>query len=99
MIPSIESFISYTQIKKVLKNCDELFERDELSAVADPGWPDCFNSGLFVFRPSLETFQVIGIIKQKLCFSLIFYFFIQALLQHALQNGSFDGGDQVKKWL
>ncbi|MFH4980914.1 hypothetical protein AB6A40_007623 [Gnathostoma spinigerum] len=41
----------------VLQNCDELFERDEFSAAADIGWPDCFNSGVFVFVPSLETYQ------------------------------------------
>lgn len=40
---------------QVLCNVDELFERDELSAAPDPGWPDCFNSGVFVFRPSLQT--------------------------------------------
>lgn len=40
-----------------LQNIDELFEREELSAVADIGWPDCFNTGVFVFRPSLETFK------------------------------------------
>ncbi|KAL6097774.1 gyg1 [Pungitius sinensis] len=39
----------------VLSNVDELFDREELSAAPDPGWPDCFNSGVFVFRPSLET--------------------------------------------
>ncbi|KAM8871884.1 glycogenin-2 isoform 2-T2 [Synchiropus picturatus] len=39
----------------VLCNVDELFERDELSAAPDPGWPDCFNSGVFVFKPSLQT--------------------------------------------
>ncbi|XP_010777040.1 glycogenin-2 isoform X2 [Notothenia coriiceps] len=39
----------------VLCNVDELFHRDELSAAPDPGWPDCFNSGVFVFRPSLHT--------------------------------------------
>ncbi|KAM4602165.1 glycogenin-2 [Polymixia lowei] len=39
----------------VLCNVDELFEREELSAAPDPGWPDCFNSGVFVFRPSLDT--------------------------------------------
>uniref|UniRef100_A0A8K9XPM9 glycogenin glucosyltransferase n=1 Tax=Oncorhynchus mykiss TaxID=8022 RepID=A0A8K9XPM9_ONCMY len=39
----------------VLCNVDELFEREELSAAPDPGWPDCFNSGVFVFRPSLIT--------------------------------------------
>ncbi|XP_017087281.1 glycogenin-1 isoform X4 [Drosophila bipectinata] len=40
----------------VLQNCDELFEREELSAAPDVSWPDCFNSGVFVFRPSVETF-------------------------------------------
>ncbi|KAE8278736.1 Glycogenin-1 [Larimichthys crocea] len=58
----------------VLCNVDELFERDELSAAPDPGWPDCFNSGVFVFRPSLRTHA--------------------SILDHALQHGSFDGGDQ-----
>lgn len=41
----------------MLKNSDELFEREELSAAPDPGWPDCFNSGVFVYRPSLDTFN------------------------------------------
>lgn len=41
----------------VVKNIDELFEKDELSAVPDIGWPDCFNSGVFVFKPSNETFD------------------------------------------
>ncbi|XP_069493139.1 glycogenin-2 isoform X1 [Ambystoma mexicanum] len=41
----------------VLCNVDELFDRDELSAAPDSGWPDCFNSGVFVFRPSLETYH------------------------------------------
>ncbi|XP_024917912.1 glycogenin-2 isoform X2 [Cynoglossus semilaevis] len=58
----------------VLCNVDELFDRDELSAAPDPGWPDCFNSGVFVFRPCLHTHA--------------------RLLEHALQHGSFDGGDQ-----
>jgi len=40
----------------VLQNIDDLFNRDELSAVADCGWPSCFNSGVFVFKPSLDTF-------------------------------------------
>ncbi|KAG8137400.1 hypothetical protein E2320_004672 [Naja naja] len=41
----------------VLCNVDELFEREELSAAPDSGWPDCFNSGVFVFQPSLKTFK------------------------------------------
>ncbi|XP_041261588.1 glycogenin-1 isoform X1 [Onychostruthus taczanowskii] len=41
----------------VLSNIDELFEREELSAAPDPGWPDCFNSGVFVYRPSTETYR------------------------------------------
>ena len=40
----------------VLCNVDELFEREEFSAAPDVGWPDCFNSGVFVYKPSLETF-------------------------------------------
>lgn len=40
---------------QVLCNVDELFEREELSAAPDPGWPDCFNSGVFVFQPSVHT--------------------------------------------
>lgn len=55
---------------------DDLFERDELSAAPDPGWPDCFNSGVFVYVPSLETYR--------------------KLLDFALSEGSFDGGDQVR---
>lgn len=39
-----------------MKNCDELFEREELSAAADVGWPDIFNSGVFVFQPSADTY-------------------------------------------
>ncbi|KAM6304825.1 LOW QUALITY PROTEIN: glycogenin-1 [Aegotheles albertisi] len=41
----------------VLSNIDELFEREELSAAPDPGWPDCFNSGVFVYRPSIDTYN------------------------------------------
>ncbi|XP_053614177.1 proteoglycan 4-like isoform X4 [Plodia interpunctella] len=41
----------------IVQNCDELFEREELSAAPDVGWPDCFNSGVFVYRPSAETFE------------------------------------------
>ena len=43
----------------VIQNCDELFERDELSAVPDIGWPDCFNSGIFVFEPSRATYEAV----------------------------------------
>lgn len=41
----------------VLDNCDELFDREEISAAPDIGWPDCFNSGVFVFKPSIETYD------------------------------------------
>ncbi|NXL58907.1 GLYG2 protein, partial [Chordeiles acutipennis] len=43
----------------VLCNVDELFDREEFSAAPDSGWPDCFNSGVFVFRPSLETYSLL----------------------------------------
>ncbi len=58
----------------VLSNSDELFEREELSAAPDIGWPDIFNSGVFVFRPSEETYRAIcehaltvGSFDGKLC--------------------------------
>jgi alpha-N-acetylglucosamine transferase len=35
-----------------LLNVDELFDRPALSAAPDAGWPDCFNSGVFVAEPS-----------------------------------------------
>lgn len=41
----------------VLANADELFDKEEFSAAPDVGWPDCFNSGVFVFRPSEETYN------------------------------------------
>ncbi|CAF3804114.1 unnamed protein product [Adineta steineri] len=41
----------------VLRNIDDLFQREELSAAPDAGWPDCFNSGVFVYKPSKETFN------------------------------------------
>ncbi|XP_067889256.1 glycogenin-2 isoform X4 [Heterodontus francisci] len=41
----------------VCSNIDDLFEREELSAAPDPGWPDCFNTGVFVYRPSIETYN------------------------------------------
>ncbi|XP_014662913.1 PREDICTED: glycogenin-1-like isoform X2 [Priapulus caudatus] len=58
----------------VLANIDDLFEREQLSAAVDIGWPDCFNSGVFVMQPSLATFH--------------------DLVAHAIEKGSFDGGDQ-----
>ncbi|KAI6205179.1 hypothetical protein M3Y94_00763300 [Aphelenchoides besseyi] len=41
----------------VLQNADELFDRPDFSAAPDIGWPDFFNSGVFVFAPSLETYR------------------------------------------
>lgn len=41
----------------VIQNVDDLFEREELSAAPDIGWPDCFNTGVFVFAPSMDTYS------------------------------------------
>ncbi|KAM3932413.1 glycogenin-1 [Leptodactylus fuscus] len=50
----------------VLQNIDDLFEREELSAAPDPGWPDCFNSGVFVYQPSIETYnKLLKMAKEK----------------------------------
>lgn len=42
---------------QAVQNPDELFSHPELTAVCDIGWPDCFNSGMFVFVPSQETYS------------------------------------------
>lgn len=40
----------------VLQNVDELFDvQQPFAACPDIGWPDCFNSGVFVTRPSADT--------------------------------------------
>uniref|UniRef100_A0A1I7UPZ5 glycogenin glucosyltransferase n=1 Tax=Caenorhabditis tropicalis TaxID=1561998 RepID=A0A1I7UPZ5_9PELO len=41
----------------VLRNADELFTRPDFSAAADIGWPDSFNSGVFVYIPNNETYR------------------------------------------
>ena len=41
----------------VVQNVDELFDRPELSAAPDIGWPDIFNSGVFVFEPLMSTYH------------------------------------------
>uniref|UniRef100_A0A8C8EC92 glycogenin glucosyltransferase n=1 Tax=Otus sunia TaxID=257818 RepID=A0A8C8EC92_9STRI len=51
--------LAYICIVTVLCNVDELFDREEFSAAPDSGWPDCFNSGVFVFRPSLKTYNLL----------------------------------------
>ena len=40
-----------------MDNIDDLFSRPELSAAPDFGWPDYFNTGLFVLEPNLQTYQ------------------------------------------
>ena len=49
----------------VLSNVDELFQREEFSAAPDVGWPDCFNSGVFVFCPSMETYDSLIAFAEK----------------------------------
>ena len=50
-------FCYFIVILQVLQNIDDLFEREEFSAAHDAGWPDCFNSGVFVYRPSDKTYE------------------------------------------
>lgn len=47
----------------VLDNIDHLFDnyKDiteyDIVAASDIGWPDCFNSGVFIFKPSVKIFD------------------------------------------
>eukprot|EP00051_Salpingoeca_urceolata_P004656 m.66677 g.66677 ORF g.66677 m.66677 type:complete len:345 (-) comp13771_c0_seq2:1179-2213(-) len=44
----------------VLSNVDDIFDRDtDFAAAPDIGWPDCFNSGVFLFKPSRETYDAL----------------------------------------
>jgi len=49
----------------VLKSMDDLFNYSDFSAAPDSGWPDCFNSGVFVTKPSQETFHGLTNFAQK----------------------------------
>lgn len=43
-----------------VQNIDDLFDRDvEFAAAPDVGWPDCFNSGVFLFHPSATTYDAL----------------------------------------
>lgn len=48
----------------VMRNVDELFEYVDdpdvvFAASPDVGWPDCFNSGVFVFKPDTDLFKAL----------------------------------------
>ena len=65
----------------ILQNIDDLFEREDFSACADVGWPDCFNSGLFVTRPSLETYNnLIALARSQGSFDGIFFIYSNSLI-------------------
>ena len=40
-----------------IKLIDELFKKPSFSAAPDIGWPDCFNSGVFVVEPSITMYS------------------------------------------
>ena len=44
-------------IDQVVRPVDELFEREELSATPDSGWPDMFDTHVLVLRPSAITYE------------------------------------------
>uniref|UniRef100_A0A914DZ08 glycogenin glucosyltransferase n=1 Tax=Acrobeloides nanus TaxID=290746 RepID=A0A914DZ08_9BILA len=41
----------------VVQNVDDMMNYNEIAAAADMGWPDFFNSGVYVFEPSEETYR------------------------------------------
>uniref|UniRef100_A0A2K6BTU5 glycogenin glucosyltransferase n=1 Tax=Macaca nemestrina TaxID=9545 RepID=A0A2K6BTU5_MACNE len=64
--PELGAMLSLTQYSKcvfmdadtlILANNDDLFEQEELPAAPNQGWPNCFNSGIFVYQPSVETYN------------------------------------------
>jgi glycogenin glucosyltransferase len=78
----------------VLRSIDDLFEREEFSAAPDAGWPDCFNSGVFVYRPSKDTFQKLMLFASQQNASFdgqIFLPFLSLFIDFLFH---FQGGDQ-----
>ncbi|GAA96185.1 glycosyltransferase family 8 protein [Mixia osmundae IAM 14324] len=50
----------------VLRPLSHLFKlKDTFSAAPDSGWPDCFNSGVMVLSPSLDTFASLADMSQQ----------------------------------
>ncbi|QPG75743.1 hypothetical protein FOA43_003103 [Brettanomyces nanus] len=58
---SYEKIIYLDSDTLVVRNIDHLFDlhidSSQIYAAPDCGWPDCFNSGVFLFKPDLETFR------------------------------------------
>ncbi len=75
----------------VLREIDSLFQREQFSAAADAGWPDCFNSGVFVYQPSKETFNQLMLFasQQDASFDGLTFLFWKYFF-----NEFFLGGDQ-----
>ncbi|KAI7869944.1 glycogenin 1, isoform CRA_c [Spinellus fusiger] len=49
-----------------LRNVDELFDWPAFSAAPDAGWPDCFNSGVFVAEPSEAIYdELVALAAQR----------------------------------
>ena len=74
----------------VLQNVDDLFEREELSAAPDIGWPDCFNSGVFVFKPSLAKYtKLLEHAETKGSFDGVYILVIDKLLFYCKTVGQY----------
>jgi glycogenin glucosyltransferase len=81
----------------VLRNSDELFEEEELSAAPDIGWPDYFHTGVFVFRPSEETYRTLCALansKGSLDGQSLVILPRRTLVSHIRFVGSISGRDQ-----
>ena len=78
----------------VLHPIDDLFEREEFSAAPDAVWPDHFNSGVFVYQPSKETFNnLISLaLKPNSSFDGLFVCLFFSCLSSSFRVGI--GGDQ-----
>lgn len=49
-----------------LRAPDELFDvQADFAACPDVGWPDCFNSGVMVVKPNMDTFEELSSLAEK----------------------------------
>lgn len=81
-----------------LRPLDHLFDSTSphvISACPDTGWPDCFNSGVMVIRPSESDFEGMRNLLKEAAESAE-----DAEGNGTGGNGSFDGADQglLNEW-
>lgn len=86
----------------VLQNLDHLFDIEitdsQIAAAPDAGWPDIFNSGLFLIKPSLNTYKQLSQIVDSSSTNSSFDGADQGLLNEFYQSFGKFNSDKTRSW-